>query len=205
MHYKSVIMKYAILIILASIGISLNSCSKESKLLVPLTEQEKADLLFLREEEKMAFDIYTYAFQLYGLQIFNNISNSEQRHMNSVLNLLDSYGIPDPVGDHVAGEFSNPEIQSLYDELATRVDTSATEALKAGATIEDVDIYDIQRFLSNTNKSDLTVVYNNLACGSKNHLRSFVGLLGGDYTPQYISQSEYDAIISDSNGPCGGN
>jgi hypothetical protein len=166
-----------------------------------LSEDEIEDLEHLREEEKLARDVYLYLYDVWGQWIFENIAASEQQHMDAVKNLLDKYGIDDPVGEDVEGAFSNELIQGLYNDLigigasdaSTRLD-----ALRVGATIEDMDIYDIQHMLDNTDKSDLITVYENLMKGSRNHLRSFVGLLeamGGSYDVQYLDQDEVDEII----------
>ncbi len=184
----------------------LSACGKEEVTVanedVVLTNEEKSDLLFLREEEKLAKDVYTYSFNKYGQNIFANISSSEQSHMNSVLTLLKKYNLSDPIANSEAGKFSNVELQELYNQLTAMSDGSITKAFEVGATIEDLDIRDIQNFKNHTSKSDLLTVYDNLSCGSRNHLRSFVGQLGA-YTPVYISQVEYDIIINSTHEQCG--
>lgn len=189
------------IIILVALSLSIfTSCKKNEVVL--LSEQEKADLLFLREEEKLARDVYWYAYNKYGVSIFNNIANSEQSHMNSVLTLLSKYSLPDPVVNNAVGVFTNNELQALYNQLTTKSAISLNHALEVGANIEDLDINDIYTFKVHTTKTDLLNVYDNLACGSRNHLRSFVGQLG-QYTPVYISQSQFDAIINSSTEQCG--
>ena len=188
-------------------AIMLSNCSNESnnEALVPLSQAEINDLKFLREEEKLARDVYLYSYDKYQLMIFDNISQSEQRHMNSVLNLLNKYGIPDPASTEI-GVFNNPDLQKLYNTLTKQADISSVEALKAGATIEDLDINDIDNFTANTTKPDLLNVYGNLNCGSKNHIRAFTRWLENEevtYTPQYLSIEEYNVILSSSNGGCG--
>ena len=190
-------------------AIMLSNCSNESnnEALVPLSQAEINDLKFLREEEKLARDVYLYSYDKYQLMIFDNISQSEQRHMNSVLNLLNKYGIPDPASTEI-GVFNNPDLQKLYNILTKQADISSVEALKAGATIEDLDINDIDDFTANTTKPDLLNVYGNLNCGSKNHIRAFTRWLENEevtYTPQYLSIEEYNVILSSSNGGCGNN
>lgn len=164
-----------------------------------LTPQEQADLIHLREEEKLARDVYRYLFDEWGQWVFDNIAASEQRHMDSVKTLLDRYGIADPVGEDEEGVFVNDALQELYYSLTDAGTTSALGALLVGATIEDLDIWDLQHMLENTTKSDLTSVYENLMKGSRNHLRSFCGLLDTMdeiYEAQYLSQGEIDAILS---------
>ena len=190
-----------VLMILA-VGISvLTACNKNEEI-VPLSDQEKSDLIYLREEEKLAKDVYIFSYNQYGQSIFNNISSSEQSHMSSVLNLINKYGLTDPVANNAYGVFSNSELQALYNELTAKSASSLNKALEVGATIEDLDINDIKTFKSHTTNADLINVYDKLSCGSKNHMRSFVGQIG-TYTPIYISQTEYNAIINASNEKCG--
>ena len=75
---------------------------------------------------------------------------------------------------------------------------SYARALWVGATIEDVDIRDLQVAIEDSEVSSLDTTYSNLLEGSKNHLRSFVGLLnrlGITYEAQYIDPVLYDAIL----------
>lgn len=196
--------------ILLAFLIGANSCKKE-EIIQPeastsnftLTDQEKLDLQFLREEEKLAYDVYTYAFNKYSLDLFSNIASSELTHTNSVLALLNSYGVKDPVGSNELGVFTNQTLQQLYTDLTAKVDISLTDALIVGATIEDLDINDISNLTKNAKNFNVIAVYQNLACGSRNHLRSFTKQLNGNYTPQYISASEYLAIVSGANEKCG--
>ena len=174
---------------------------------VELTAIEKQDLLFLREEEKLARDVYLYAYDKYEHQIFYNISQSEQTHMDRVLDLLNTYGLEDPVINQ-RGSFSNQTLQQLYIDLTAQVDISLIEALKVGATIEDLDINDISTSKENTSQSDILQVYSNLECGSRNHMRSFTYQLemnGINYIPQYISQEDFNAIIESDKERCGRN
>lgn len=170
----------------------------------PISSTEIADLLYLIEEEKLARDTYVYLYQKWNVQQFNNIKNSEQTHMNAVENLLKKYKISYKI--LAAGNFSNPELQSLYTQLTTQGNASKIEALKVGATIEDVDIKDLEKMAAETRLPDLNAVYSNLMCGSRNHMRAFSGSLknlGATYVPQFITQAEYDAIINSTNEQCG--
>lgn len=166
-----------------------------------LTAQETKDLIQLREEEKLARDVYLFLYEHWGQWVFSNIAESEQQHMDAVYNLLNKYGIPDPVEIDEPGVFTNTDLQHLYDELTVAGSVSEIEALWVGATIEDLDIFDIQEMLDNTAKNDLVNVYLNLMKGSRNHLRSFGGQLEAfevSYEAQYLLQEEVDAIINSS-------
>lgn len=174
---------------------------------VGLTEEELADLNFLREEEKLARDVYLFSYELYGNQIFKNISNSEQTHMDSVLVLLNKYNLEDPASD-VIGEFNNQELQEIYDSLIQQSAISEIEALTVGNIIEDLDIKDLQLNEARTLKTDLLAVYSSLKCGSRNHLRNYYAQLvqkDGTYIPVYISENEFEDIVSTSNEKCTNN
>ncbi len=194
------------LVLMLALTVSLFSCKTQNETTeLSLTQEEENDLLFLREEEKLARDVYLYAYDKYNFQVFANIAGSEQNHMDAVLALLEKYGLSDPASQ-VRGEFTNPDLQALYDQLTARVDVSLLEALKVGATIEDLDINDIETFKDNTDKSDLLSVYGRLECGSRNHMRSFYAELltqGFTYTAQYISQQELEAIVNSTREQCG--
>jgi hypothetical protein len=160
---------------------------------------EESDLLHMREEEKLARDVYRALDEIWGMRIFRNIAAAEDTHMRAVLSLLEKYGITDPVGDNGEGEFVDPELQALFHELIAQGSESLNQALTVGATIEDLDIFDLAMAMERTDNEDILLVYQNLQKGSRNHLRSFVALLEANgiiYVPQFLSQGEYDTIIA---------
>lgn len=159
-----------------------------------------AGLIFMREEEKLARDVYLALYAMHSVNIFNNIAASELTHANAIKNLLDRYAINDPVGDNGPGVFTNSDLQQLYDTLVTAGSPTKLDALYAGATIEDLDIDDIARLMTNLpENSDIFMVYANLLRGSRNHLRSFHKQIvrnNGNYTPTSITQALYDEIVN---------
>ncbi len=170
-----------------------------------LTKNEAEDLLVLREEEKLARDVYLYSYDKYNTQIFSNISSSEQRHMDKILFLLTKYGLDDPAST-IRGKFNNTKLQDLYNKLTAQSDISLIEALRVGATIEDLDIFDIDSFMNRTNDTKITAVYESLNCGSRNHLRAFMKQLKenkGTYTPQFLTPERFDKILKGSHEQCG--
>jgi hypothetical protein len=178
-----------------------------------LSAEESAALLYMREEEKLAHDVYVTFYAQWGLPIFQNISQSEQTHTEAVKTLLDRYGISDPASSEV-GVFANPDLQALYDDLVARGSQSLAEALKAAAEIEEIDIADLQERLGQTDNANIQQVFTNLLRASENHLRAFVSTLntqtGETYQPQYLSAEAYQAIITagmerGGNGNGGGN
>lgn len=167
-----------------------------------LDKEEIAGLIHMREEEKLARDMYQTMDSLWQDRIFQRISLSEQRHMNAVEVLLDRYALEDPITDKGIGEFSSTEMQSLYRDLAAMGQRSHMDALKVGAMIEDLDIYDLEEALERTDNEDIKMVYENLMRGSQNHMRAFVGRLqamGEDYEPRYISSEALSEILVPGN------
>ncbi len=142
-----------------------------------LSSSEEDGLILMREEEKLAHDVYVTLYAQWGLPVFQNIANSETAHTEAIKVLLDRYGIADPAAGNGVGEFTNPDLQALYDQLIAQGRVSLTEALKVGVAIEELDIKDLQTQIAQTSSADIQLVYNNLMRGSENHLRAFTSNL----------------------------
>jgi hypothetical protein len=127
--------------------------------------------------------------------------------MDAILGLINQYGLEDPAAGSDIGEFTDPTLQVLYDELATTGSQSVVDALYVGATIEEIDILDLQGSLAQTADSDIVPVYQSLLAGSENHLRAFVSSwerqTGETYQPQYVTPDEYAEIMLSSQGGSG--
>jgi hypothetical protein len=164
-----------------------------------VSDAEAASLQFLREEEKLARDVYRTLYETWPVPALNNISLSEETHTTAVRLLLDRYDLPDPAADRPAGTFSNAELQALHDSLVTAGQESEIEALKVGAAVEEIDLLDLREALDTLiDNEDIILVYENLAKGSRNHLRAYVRTLeqrGVTYEPQYLPPSDYQSII----------
>lgn len=167
-----------------------------------LSAAESAALIYMREEEKLAHDVYIVLYEKWGLRVFGNISQSEQTHTDAIKALLTRYELPDPASSST-GVFTNPDLQTLYNDLIARGSQSLNEALKVGAAIEEIDILDLEKRLPQTDNADIQQVFNNLLNGSYNHLRAFASNLsaqtGETYQPQYLSVETYQSIIG--SGP----
>jgi hypothetical protein len=189
---------------------SVDSGSLQSNLSVSgeLSDEEISGLLYIREEEKLAHDVYVALYEKWGLTIFQNIASSEQSHTDAVKAVLDAYGLPDPAAGKTPGEFVNADLQALYDDLTAQGSQSLSDALKVGAAIEEIDILDLEKHLAQTENSDIRMVYENLMKGSRNHLRAFTSTLsrqaGETYQPQYLSADVYQSIVG-STIESGGN
>jgi hypothetical protein len=173
-----------------------------------LSAEEIDYLQYMREEEKLARDSYLTLDDLWGLQVFANIAVSEQQHTDAVENLLDKYAVPDSVTDETdVGTFVNEELQALFLELMHMGEESALAGLYVGGLIEEKDMRDIQAAIDATEHGDIVRVYENLLCGSRNHLRAFVmniELAGATYTASVLTQEEVDEIAHSPMEQCSG-
>ncbi|MBK8066297.1 MAG: DUF2202 domain-containing protein [Rhodanobacteraceae bacterium] len=173
----------------------------------PLSVVEQADLIFMRQEEKLARDVYLQNGETYGIATFDNIATSEQRHMDAILQLLQRYRLTDPVVGLPISEFVDPELQALHDNLMGLGAADALSALKVGGLIEEVDMRDIVAAIERSQHADIDSVYANLLCGSRNHLRAFAGQIelttGLPYAAQVLPQVEVDAILATGQERCG--
>lgn len=163
----------------------------------PLSQAESDSLTFMREEEKLARDVYD-ALGSYGVP-FTNIVNSEQNHMDAIGTLLDRYDLDDPAATTAKGEFVDPDLAALYTDLVNQGKPAELAALAVGCEIEELDIRDIDLAKESVDHADIVSTYDNLLLGSRNHLRAFNGKLvslGGSYAPQFIDRATYDAIVS---------
>ena len=174
------------------------SCLQSNYPQEEISAAESAALLFMREEEKLARDVYVKMKAKWGLQVFANISRSEQRHMDAILCLINKYNLNDPVGDHANGVFQNITLQALYNSLVAQGTQSKTAALTVGAKIEDLDIYDLMQNTGHVDNQDIQAVFDELARASRNHLRAFTSNLANTqpYHPEFIDQALFDEILA---------
>jgi len=166
-----------------------------------ISTAEATSLTFMREEEKLANNVYKLLGTTWAAQtrVFTNIASSEATHTEAVRQLLVRYTLADPAASLADGVFQNQPLQQLYNSLIAQGTLSYVDALKVGCAIEEIDILDLQNALVGIDNQDIIVVYNNLTLGSRNHLRSFVKaltLVGITYVPQYLSPEAYLAIVS---------
>jgi len=163
-----------------------------------LTEKEINGLILMREEEKLANDVYETLYKKWNEKIFNNITKSEKVHTAAVWDLLIRYNIEDPIKDHTVWLFTSEKLQKLYNDLVDKGSVSLIEALKVWMMIEDLDIYDLEELSLTTDKKDILLVYSNLIDGSVKHMQAFYKNLNrkwGSYKNQFISDERYEEII----------
>jgi len=197
----------SLVLALAGVGCSDGTMeAQDSPRAGPASGDEIADLQFMREEEKLARDVYLVLRDAWGVQVFANISRSEQTHTDAVASMIELLGLKDPVVDDTVGIFVDPELAELYDEMVTQGLNSSVDALHAGATIEEVDMIDIQAAVDRADIPGIIGLYESLLCGSRNHLRAFTSHLedaGYPYVAQFLDPAEVEAIVPSPRESCG--
>lgn len=179
---------------------TMTACQPEAQ---GLSTEDQDALVFMYEEEKLARDVYITLGDLWGANQHMMIQDSEQKHMDAIGVLLTDYEIA--YTTLAVGEYNNPDLKTLYDDLVAQGAVSKLEAFKVGALVEDLDIVDLQEYMDATEEAAILGVYESLQCGSRNHLRAFMmGVTneGGTYTPQFLTQEEFDAILAGEHESC---
>lgn len=177
-----------------------------------LSEAEIEGLLFMREEEELARDLYMdiYYSKDSRLNTFKNISqNAETSHAEAIRLLLEKYDIEDP-STGVHNTYTNEELQHTYDTLlSTAIGSDDLAALRVGALVEETDIADInaQKDKVSADHSDIIDTYENLLCGSRNHLRAFAKNIENITGQSYVTQvaeldTEVNAILNSDQEQC---
>lgn len=173
-----------------------------------LTATEIEALQFMREEEKLARDVYLVLYDQWGLPIFQNIAGSEQVHMDTVLDLMQRYEIADSAANFGPGQFANADLQALYDQFVVNGSQSLADALHVGGLVEETDIADLESRLAVMQNGEVTQAFNNLRQGSLNHLRSYANMLerqtGEVYQPQVLTAAAYADALAGTSGGFGG-
>lgn len=161
-----------------------------------LTAEEIEFLFAVREDEKVARDLYAHFYSKYQLKPFEMIGKAESNHISAVEKLLTFYSISFPALSE-AGIFANAERQLNYTTLAASGNTSL-EAFTTAAKLEETGIYDYMTVLQDITNPNIKLVIEHLMKASSNHLKAFlrnIDALGGSYTPSILSQEQFDNII----------
>lgn len=125
---------------------------------------------YMRDELKLARDLYNALSNIWGLEVFKNTAKSKQSLMDAVSDLLKQYGIDDPPDE--AGKFVNAELQELYSYLIDQGRVSRNNAIDVTILIEQTVIADLNDVFLQTNENEVHKVLTLLMEGSENHLHA---------------------------------
>ena len=146
-----------------------------------LDEQAQEHVAFIREEERLARDLYTALDAHHdGLAPFSMIKNAEQRHFDAAGRLIDIYHLDDPSEGAKAGEYAFDELQERYDGWLERGLKSEQEAFTVGVELETADIADLEKMIADIDNAQVDRVLGNLLQGSEHHLDAFTKAVNGE-------------------------
>jgi hypothetical protein len=170
----------------------------------PLDATERATLVSMREEEKLAQDVYVALAATTGEPVFLTIAAAEEKHGAALERMLTLYGIADPTDGYPVGTF--PTMQALYDDLVAAGSVSRAAAIGVGISIEKADIADLEAAIAQTDEARLDRVYGNLLAGSERHLQAFERNLAcdGACAPGATSGEGTRAGAGSGKGTCDG-
>lgn len=139
-----------------------------------LNDTEAAELAFMREEERVARDLYqAFADQYDGARPFSQIVRAEQRHHTIMGTLLTQYGLDDPSAGLPAGQYADPALQALYDGWLADGSVSLEAAYQVGIELEARDIADLDGAIAAAVTDDLRLAFERIQAGSESHLAAF--------------------------------
>ena len=190
---------------------------------IVLDYNEQTHLIFMREEEKLARDVYIKLSAMYpDHPIFGKIDDSEHRHTEAVRAMIEKYGLVDPSTNDNVGVFTGEDygwyFTEKFSELIERASISELEALYVGAFIEELDMMDINQCPKvivetdneindvsecgnvYTDNADVANLYASLLDGSDSHLEAYVrnieSYIGkGNYQAQVLPQAQVDELL----------
>jgi hypothetical protein len=166
----------------------------------PLSDGDRRTLLHVSQQEKLARDFYSSLSETWRLDVFHTTSGSEDIHADSLRTLLARYKLPDPAYGLGRGEFNRVDLAERYDDLIARGRFSAVEALKAAASVEELEIEDISDRLPRVQSPELSNVLESVVSSDKHHLRSLVVALrrlGHTYSPTRLPREQFDLILGE--------
>jgi len=144
-----------------------------------LTQEQKDGLVFMYQEEKVARDAYLTLYNLWDNDMFSNIAEAEQKHMDGIKTLLEKYSLKIPVLSDTVGVFDLDILQNAYNDLLEKGKVSELKAFEVGKDIEVMDIADLKEKMVDTT-ADINAVYESLLKGSEHHLDAFNRALSGE-------------------------
>ena len=148
-----------------AIGIALGAqAALGSPTSAPADTELASALIQMREEERMARDLYAALAELHDqARPMSVITKSEQKHFDSMGTLLERYDVADPSAALAPGTYALPEIQALYDSWYAQGSVSLDAAYQVGIELETRDIADLETAIALA-PTDVERVLNNRRC-----------------------------------------
>ncbi len=169
----------------------------DPKVTETVSAEEIAGLQMMREEEKVAHDLYVTFEENWKQGTFTSIAISEQYHTDAVKSVLLKYKLSDPAQNQV-GKFTSKKMQDLFNDRSEKAKGSYLDSLFVAAEFEELDVVDLRELAAESKNKDVITLYKNLEAGSRNHMRYYAKLIaqeGATYTAKHLEESDYQKII----------
>jgi hypothetical protein len=125
-------------------------------------------LVYMREEVKLARDVYAVLSDAWRVDVFQGTAGSKQALMEDISDVLAQYGIDDPPA--AAGIFRHAELQELYAYLVDQGMRSVNDALDVTILVEQTVIADVDALINDTEQTALRAVLTRLKESSLSRL-----------------------------------
>lgn len=171
----------------------------------PLGADERRDLLQICELRKLARDLYSELARRWGALALVHVGIAEEAHLDAIGALLEHDGLADPLPGRAVGESGDPQIRALHAQLAEMGLRSEMAAFQVGLLVEELGLRDLSAARSRTHQPEITAVYDDLMRSSRNHMRTFFRQMQrfeGEYVPQYLALTDFEAIVWTQPEPC---
>ena len=172
----------------------------------PVNQPKTVSLPYLAEAEKLAHDLYVHLGQKWNHRTFLQIQTAELRHLQRLRSLLHQQGLVDPTQAQAEGQFASQDLQTLYQKLKTKGESSLPQALEVGLEIEELDILELKHWQAQSQDTAEIQTANHLIQASGRHLQAFYRALnasGGTYKPHYLSEQEFQVFLNLAHGQHG--
>ena len=164
-----------------------------------LSQSEKQVLNNARQIEKLAHDVNFTLYSKWNIPAFLRKSSAAEMKTQCVKQLINKYDLQDPVNDNEIGKYADNNLVKIYNNFVEQGSKTLNDAFIVSAQLQDYLIYNLKQDSTKIDNDDIKLVINNLLNSAQRDLAMTVKRLekfGITYTPKYISQQEFEQIMS---------
>ncbi len=123
--------------------------------------------------EKVADDAYALFYQATKEQRFKTVLDQENAHEGKLALVLAVNGITNPIAQLKPGQFPDPGLRTLYQQLTAQGSTSKKAALASAVKLEKNDVSDINAILAMKPPTFVANILKELRAASLQHAKIF--------------------------------
>lgn len=163
------------------------------------TEGDQKTLPYMYESEKMAEDLFSSFSKKNKLPIFDSLSKSHANQKDVIEKVMSTLEIDLSLRGLDSGKYKDKNVQALYDKLLVQGNEMRVKAFTSGLLLEEGIIKNIDTYLGKGIDGLSKIAYEALKEASGKNMKVLNNLLlaeGVTYTPQVISQAEFDGYVN---------